>query len=208
MGRAYADSGSRVVLVDADFIGRGLSQRTGCTDSQCGVIPFLQAAASSPDTPIDCETRATSHPGLHILPVGSAENVTIDEATISVAAMRTLLTVLKRRFDTILIDTGPVLGSHEASAAATVADELVLVVARGQSHSFVKLARERLQRLGVSSAHIVFNRAAWSDLARYPGSVSSRAYTSRGADAQMQSSDVFVATAVGLASGETVSSGR
>jgi uncharacterized protein involved in exopolysaccharide biosynthesis/CO dehydrogenase nickel-insertion accessory protein CooC1 len=172
LGTAYARSGRRVAMVDADLVGRGLSDRCGCDGADDGLLGYLNGGG-------DCPARSTSVANLSVVPVGAGADGGPGSEAIGMAEMRALLAHLKGRFDVVLVDTGPVLGSHEAAAAAASADSSVLVISRGQSQAMVKAARERLGRLGVSDAHIVFNRASWSDLNKYPGSVTSRSVSAR-----------------------------
>ena len=60
--------------------------------------------------------RSTDIADVSILPVGSAQ--TLHASTLSPAALRRLIDEAKKHFDTILIDTGPILGSIEASLGA------------------------------------------------------------------------------------------
>ena len=64
------------------------------------------------------------------------------------------------------MDTGPVLGSLEAGIVTAAADQVLLVVARGQADVVVQAAVSRLERLGVRSSGLVFNRADPEDLRR------------------------------------------
>jgi Mrp family chromosome partitioning ATPase len=85
---------------------------------------------------------------------------------LSRASMEKILASLRRQFDTIVIDTGPLLGSLEANLAASLSDGVVLCVSRGQSSKFVNACLERLRRMGAPIAGLVFNRAKASDFSR------------------------------------------
>ena len=73
---------------------------------------------------------------------------------------------LRVEYDVLVIDTGPILGSIEAQAIVPASDEVLLVVSRGRDVRHVRMAIERLQRLGARRLGIVFNRAASSDFER------------------------------------------
>ena len=80
----------------------------------------------------------------------------------------------KKHFDTILIDTGPILGSIEASLVCAAADGVVLAVARGQQRPMVEKALGHLAAIGARLAGVVFNRAQSSDFERSISGMSMR----------------------------------
>ena len=96
-----------------------------------------------------------------ILPVGSGQH--LHASTLSPAALRRLIEEAKKHFDTILIDTGPVLGSIEASLVAAAADAVVLTVSRGQQRPLVEKTIQHLKNIKANLAGVVFNRAQTSD---------------------------------------------
>ena len=109
----------------------------------------------------DCIAE-TGIQGLHILPLGNA--VPSDMSRVSPDAMRRLLQQVMERFDTILIDTGPVPGSVEASALASVVDAMIMVVSRGESRPLAERSIAYLRSIGAPIAGLVFNRAQTDDM--------------------------------------------
>lgn len=106
----------------------------------------------------------TEVPNLSVLPVGDAgEN---DAKCLSRAAVDRLLEACRERYDTIVIDTGPVLGSMEAAFVCAAADDVVVVVARGERRPIVDEALARVSRIGADVAGVVFNRASSADVSR------------------------------------------
>jgi hypothetical protein len=83
---------------------------------------------------------------------------------LSFPALRSLLDEVRPRFDVVLIDTGPVCGSLEASVVAMAADEVVLTVARGEQRPVMQRAIDQLLAAGANLAGIVFNRAGVEDI--------------------------------------------
>ena len=77
--------------------------------------------------------------------------------------MRKLIAEAKKHFEVILIDTGPLLGSIEATPTAASVDGVILTVARGQSKPMVDKALTHLQHIGARLAGVVFNRAQARD---------------------------------------------
>jgi Mrp family chromosome partitioning ATPase len=103
--------------------------------------------------------------GLYVMPLGSA--TVHDAAGISIAGLRRLLDTVGRYFNVVIIDTGPILGSLEASVAASQADAVVLAVAKGSSTAVVEKSLQQLSMVGTRIAGMVFNRALDRDVIQY-----------------------------------------
>lgn len=126
-------------------------------DTSLGV---LQACA--PGRLRSC-VAAADVPNLFILPVGNARPA--DAGKLSPVAIRSLIQQAREDFDIVLIDTGPVLGSLEASIAAAEADGTVLIVSRGDQKALVTKSLNQLKSVHANVAGIVFNHALQNDLA-------------------------------------------
>jgi Mrp family chromosome partitioning ATPase/uncharacterized protein involved in exopolysaccharide biosynthesis len=119
--------------------------------------------------------------GLFILPVGAA---TADHASqLSSKVLRRVIQEARSQFDFIIIDTGPILGSVEATVAARETDEVVLAIARGAPAPLVTRTVELLGALGAHLGGVVFNRAT-------PGDVSHSNYGSSGSLRSFRSVEV------------------
>lgn len=112
----------------------------------------------------------TGIPGLSVLPVGFAD--ASDVAKISPTAVRRVLDEARSQFDIILIDTGPVPGSLEASQVAAEADGVIMVVSRGEQRDAAERALEHLSAIGARVSGLVFNRAEGWDVRAVSQSVS------------------------------------
>jgi Mrp family chromosome partitioning ATPase len=106
---------------------------------------------------------ATGLDQFFVLPVGKAKPS--DASRLSPAAMRELVRQAREAFDIVLIDTGPVLGSLEASIAAAESDATVMIVSRGDNRSIAVKSLDQLRSVHADIAGIVFNHALESDLA-------------------------------------------
>ncbi|MGD0541956.1 MAG: AAA family ATPase [Tepidisphaeraceae bacterium] len=157
LGLSFSASGSRTLLVDGDLIGGGLTARLNVT-AEHGV---LEAMASRDIMPF---IRTTDVADLSFLPVGKAMGGYT--GTISPAAVRRLVDEARKHFDVILIDTGPILGSIEASPVSVASDGVVLCVSRGQQRQVVDRALAHLHAIGARLAGVVFNRAQAHDFER------------------------------------------
>jgi len=122
----------------------------------------------------------TDIPGLDVLPVGRA--MAHDMCRISPAALRRVVDAARSKYEMVLIDTGPIPGSAEASIASAVADRVIVVVTRGDQKTQVQNALESLDRIGVHVAGIVFNRANARDIAQSMMSSSYGSSTSHNGD--------------------------
>jgi Mrp family chromosome partitioning ATPase/uncharacterized protein involved in exopolysaccharide biosynthesis len=99
---------------------------------------------------------------LAILPLGTA--MPTDVSKLSPAVVRPILEQARQHFDIILIDTGPIPGSLEASVAAAAADGVVLVVSRGEHRPMAERSIQHLIDIGAHLAGMVFNRAEGRDM--------------------------------------------
>jgi len=116
----------------------------------------------------------TDVPGLFVLPIGGAHLA--DMGRVSLQSLRRLLEKARQRFDTVVVDTGPVPGSVETSIIAAEADNTIVVMARGDQRPRVEASFAFLRSIKASIAGFVFNRAEPQDLARstFSASLSNR----------------------------------
>ncbi|WP_428389565.1 GumC family protein [Mucisphaera sp.] len=114
--------------------------------------------------PVQSCITATDIPNLWVLPIGGA--LLDDMGRISPTAVRRVIEEAREHYDTVLIDTGPVPGSVETSMVAAEADQVLMIVARGDERHRVAGAVGFLESLGAHLAGFVFNRAEAGDLAR------------------------------------------
>lgn len=84
----------------------------------------------------------------------------------SPSAVRALLDRLRDLYDVILIDTGPVPGTTDATVMTSSADGVIMVVSRGDLHTNVQRSIAYVQRIGAPLAGVVMNRATTRDLQR------------------------------------------
>jgi Mrp family chromosome partitioning ATPase/uncharacterized protein involved in exopolysaccharide biosynthesis len=165
LGLSFAASGSRTLLIDCDLVGAGLTSRLDMGGPN-GVLE----AMSSRD--LLAYIRTTDIADLSMLPVGQAQ--AHHAGMFSPQALRRLLTEAKKHYEIILIDSGPVLGSIEATPVCAAADGVILTVSRGQQRPLVEKAIQHLVSIGARFAGVVFNRAQARDFARSISGISLR----------------------------------
>lgn len=165
LGLSYAACGTRTLLIDCDLIGSGLSTRMNVNAPE-GVLEAITNRSLLP------YVRQTDVNDVSILPVGSASG--LHASTLSPQALRRLIEEAEQHFEVILIDTGPVLGSIEASLVCAAADAVILAVSRGQQRPMVERSLGHLAAIGAKLAGVVFNRAQAHDFERSISGVSIR----------------------------------
>jgi len=112
--------------------------------------------------PLEECVAATGIKSLDILPVGGAE--AYDVCKVSPTFVRRLLEDARSQYDVVLIDTGPVPGSLEASHICAESDGVVMVVARGEQRRQAEKSVNHLYSIGARVLGLVFNRAEGSDV--------------------------------------------
>lgn len=125
-------------------------------DSALGILDACQGRPFS-----ECVAN-TGIENFSVLPIGAAKPQ--DAGLLSPKAIRNLISRAREEYDVVLLDTGPCLGSLEASMAAAEADATVLIVSRGDSKSMAARARDHLLSVGANVVGCVFNHALDSDL--------------------------------------------
>jgi succinoglycan biosynthesis transport protein ExoP len=156
-------------VIDCDMVGQGLTHRLKAQD----VPGLLETLATGT---LRGHVRKTGTKGLYLLPLGNADAA--DAGSLSPNSIKRLLAACCTHFDIIVIDTGPILGSLEASAVATEVDGVIMAVARGQQQPLVEKAIRHLRSIGANIFGIVFNRAEQRDFQRSVSSASIRSVSS------------------------------
>jgi polysaccharide biosynthesis transport protein len=170
LGLSFAASGSKTLVIDCDMVGQGLTHRLKAHHVP-GLIETLNLGT------LRGHVRKTATKGLYVLPIGNAD--AMHAGVLSPQSIKRLLVACREHFDVIIIDTGPILGSLEASVVAPEADGVVLAVARGQQQPMVEKAVKMLRNIGGKVLGIVFNRAEQRDFQRSVASASMRSLSAR-----------------------------
>lgn len=151
---SFAAAGRRVLLIDADLVGRGTSR-------ELKAEPIPRAMG----TQMTLENAVVRIPGLgfDVIPASRDE----DASEIFCGRLiGDLLSEIRNRYDVVLVDTGPILGSIEAAAITSVMDQMILVISRGMESRLLKMAADRLREMNAKRVGIVFNRATSIDFNR------------------------------------------
>jgi Mrp family chromosome partitioning ATPase/uncharacterized protein involved in exopolysaccharide biosynthesis len=156
LGLSFASAGYRTLLIDGDWIGRGLTRRFRAEDKP-GLCESLKAGDPSVAMSYPLLAGAGGRGTLQVLTSGHSD--VADAYSISQQALHQLLQRAKREFDIVLIDTGPILGSVEASILAQEVDSVIFTIKHGQNRSSVAHAVGALRGLGTPVAGFIFNQA-------------------------------------------------
>lgn len=182
LGLSFAASGSRTLLVDTDLIGGGLSARLNIREP-VGISEAIVAR-----NPMEM-VRVTDVNGLSVLPVGNGGPQ--NASAFSPIAVRRLFAELRKQFDIIIIDTGPILGSIEATPVVAASDAVVLTVSRTQNRDLVEKAITQLRSVGANIAGVVFNRANARDFERSVSGISLRSVSRSQANGHSSANGVY-----------------
>jgi capsular exopolysaccharide synthesis family protein len=123
---ALAESGRRVVLVDADLRNPSVARMTGLPNEQ-GLATVLDGTAELATT-----LRREALPGVDVLTSGPVP--TAASALLASPKMGELLAELKKKYDVIIIDTPNLGESADAALLAPLVGGALVVVDRTRAH--------------------------------------------------------------------------
>jgi len=165
LGIALADINQRVLLIDADMRKPNLHQIFNLPNSW-GLSNLLREKGSFKGSPLEGLVRKTEIEGLHVLPSGPG-TASISNLLYS-SRMAELLERLRESFDTILIDTPPMLYLADARVLGQLADGAILVVRAGLTTRDTALsAKQRLEDDGITVLGTLLNGWDLKAKARY-----------------------------------------
>ena len=177
---ALADSGARVVLVDADVRRPQVADRMGL-EGAAGLTDVLIGRAE-----VDDVLQPWGRDGLTVLPAGAVPPNPSE--LLGSAGMSALLMHLADEFDHVVIDAAPVLPVTDAAVLSTIADGVLMVVATSRTQTAdARSARAALDRVG----------------ARVVGAVLSMVPT-KGADSYTSASSYYREMSLDLPGGDAV----
>ncbi len=140
---------NKVCIIDADFENADLSKLFNL-DNKAGIIDSLI------DNNKDMLSRLDSS-NLIVLSAGNLSRK--NELGYYAQQMESLIDSMKKHFDYIVVDTGPVLKGNEAGIFSSLADEVLMVSASGVTRKgALKVAISKLQESTKQPINIVFNK--------------------------------------------------
>ena len=150
LARAYAKQGRRVLVISADLRRPTIDEVFGVS-TPVGLTDVLLGRADAADV-----IRDTSVPNVSLLCAGQRVDNPAD--LLATAAFPTLLTLVSRLYDVVLIDTPPVLAVMDAVIIAPEVDAVVFVVRAGATQrDAAQMAIGQLTAARASIAGAVLN---------------------------------------------------
>jgi len=128
LGIALAESGRKVLLVDADF-RRPHLHRKFSLPNEWGLIDVLCEDRPLSEYSPEQLGVFTGFPGLSIMPNRVTQN-NVSKALYS-PRLRTILETLGRRYDMVIVDAPPMLSVADTRIVASLTDALILVLRSG-----------------------------------------------------------------------------
>ena len=125
LGIVLAETGRRVLLVDADFRRPHLHRKFGL-QNDWGLMDLLSEDVPLSEYPPERLETPTGVPGLAIL-TNRVTQCNVAKALYS-PRLRDVLELLSRRYDMILVDAPPILSVADARIIAPLADSIILVL--------------------------------------------------------------------------------
>jgi succinoglycan biosynthesis transport protein ExoP len=150
LGIALAEINHKVLLIGADLRNPRLHDIFRVSNAQ-GLSNILGSPRPVPDRTLESLTQKTAIPNLYVLPSGpktvSTSNLLHSDR------MRELVRSFRSEFDTIVIDTPPVLLFSDARVLGRIAETVVLVIRSGHTTRDAALAAKK--RLHDDGTHIL-----------------------------------------------------
>ncbi|WP_280276462.1 protein tyrosine kinase [Nocardia wallacei] len=144
LARTLADTGDRVVLVDADTTGQGNS----------GLVPVRAAAGLAEllrgSAPLDDAIAAWPDAGISVLPIGVIDSRTPD--LLASERFAEIMSKLHSEFDRIVVEAAPITAAADAIALARHCDATLGVVELGRTTA--PQVRGALATLGSGAAQL------------------------------------------------------
>jgi capsular exopolysaccharide synthesis family protein len=151
LATSLAQMGQRVLLVDSD-LRRPSLHRSFNLAAAPGLSNFLVGKAE-----LSAVLKKTPIEGLQVLASGPIPPMPAE--LLSSHKMRELLNQLRQQFDTVLLDTPPVVAVTDATLMATMADGVLLVVSCGKTtRDQAKAALLTLEKAGIKPLGVVMNQ--------------------------------------------------
>jgi capsular exopolysaccharide synthesis family protein len=150
LARGLAATGRRVLLVDADNHGQGITRRLQMTD-QPGLTDLLAGRLGADETVYTGDMACLS-----VIPAGPRDERFGDILSGRDAQAR--LRSLFAGFDEVIVDSPPVLAKSDTVVLATLVDEVVLVLRAGRStQEEARAARQYLAAVGGNVVGVILN---------------------------------------------------
>jgi succinoglycan biosynthesis transport protein ExoP len=153
LGIALAETGRRVLLVDADFRRPHLHRKFGLPN-EWGLMDLLSEDAPLSGYPADRFGVDTGFPGLSLLANGAGSGQANVSRVLYSPRLREIFGALTKHYDMVLVDAPPILHVADARIIAPLTDALILVLRCGVTdrasalEAYQRIQEDRLTLLG------------------------------------------------------------
>jgi len=148
---AIAQSGRKVILIDADFRKPRVHKIFGLGYAEVGLASVIAGEAELESAIYSCDV-----PGLSILPCGPRPANPADLLTS--VLFSDILNEIKKDYEFVLIDTPPILAVSDPAVVAPRVDGVILTIRMTKnSRPLAEQAKERLTLLGANVLGVVVN---------------------------------------------------
>jgi receptor protein-tyrosine kinase len=156
LGKALAETGEKVLLIDGDTRSPGLHKLFDEANSW-GLTDVLREPNAIEDLPVEAIVKKTSVPHLYLLPSGAcSENIF---GLLATERMSRIWNRFQESFDYVLVDAPPCLEFADARMLAHRAGELLLVVRANHTHrKAAQAAIDRIRLDGIRMIGVVLNQ--------------------------------------------------
>jgi len=156
LGIAIAEVGQKVLIIDADLRKPRLHDIFGMTNEKGLSEIIRQRMTLNGDSTMGGLIRETEVPGLFVLTSGASTSAATN--LLYGNYMPELLRHLRTEFETILIDTPPMLQIPDARVLGRIADKVILVVRSGKTTRDAAIAaRQRFSEDGTKLLGTILN---------------------------------------------------
>jgi polysaccharide biosynthesis transport protein len=132
LGASVARSGRKTLVMDLDLRHPSVASQIG-GPVLIGLVEFINGQRSLEEI----IWKDTSEANLHVIPV--SRRIGIPSELLASQELRALLEELRRRYDYIILDAPPSLGSTDAKIAALLADAVLFVVQWHKTNDVIAL---------------------------------------------------------------------
>jgi len=168
LAAAFAATGQRVLLVDADLRRPHIHKVFNLPDSPglCDFAEELQSNGSGVE--LDRFVKATSVPDLFVITSGTSSSR--GSNLLHTLRFEEVFAAFRQRFDTVLIDAPPLLAVPEVRVMARLADGVLLVVRAGETRlGDVMATEDYIREDGGTVIGTILNDAPQSSIPSYGG---------------------------------------
>ncbi|WP_159882575.1 CpsD/CapB family tyrosine-protein kinase [Paenibacillus puerhi] len=151
LASAYAQSGKRTILVDADVRNPGVHTFYGEPNAR-GLTNVLNKSSELSEV-----LSASDMRNLSLLFAGTGASQISD--LLSSQEMDELLARLKQEFDMVVVDAPPVIGHIDSKIISAKCDGVVFVVQQGKvKRALAKRSKEELERVKANLLGVLMNK--------------------------------------------------